>query len=124
MTSSAAPSAPMLPDSIQIARPQSAETAVMLWLTKRTVRPAAATSSILPRQLLLERRVADREDLVDEEDLGLEVRGDREGQPHVHAARVVLDRSVDELLDLRERTISSKRWSISRVRMPRIAPFR
>ena len=50
----------------------------------------------------LELRVADGEDLVDQEDLGLEVRGDRECEPHVHSARVPLDRRVDEPLDTRE----------------------
>ena len=50
----------------------------------------------------LELGVADREHLVDEQDLRLEVRGDREGKAHVHAARVALDRRVDELLDAGE----------------------
>ena len=57
----------------------------------------------LAEALLLERRVADRQHLVDEQDLRLEVRGDRERQAHVHAARVALHRRVDELLDLGER---------------------
>ena len=50
----------------------------------------------------LELRVADGEHLVDEQDLRLEMRGDREREPHVHAARVALDRRVDELLDAGE----------------------
>jgi hypothetical protein len=52
--------------------------------------------------LLLEGLVAHAQDLVDEQHLRLEVRGDREGEPHVHAARVALHRDVDEALDLRE----------------------
>ena len=67
-------------------------------------RAAAAADVVhLAQALLLERGVADGEHLVDEQDLRLEVRGDREGQAHVHAARVVLDRRVEELLDLGER---------------------
>ena len=57
----------------------------------------------LAEALLLERGVADREHLVDEEDLGLEVRGDGEREAQVHAARVALHRRVDEPLDLGER---------------------
>ena len=47
------------------------------------LRDVAASS---PEALLLELGVADREHLVDDEDLRLEVRGDRERQPHVHPA--------------------------------------
>ncbi|MEZ5320834.1 MAG: hypothetical protein R2698_01900 [Microthrixaceae bacterium] len=50
--------------------------------------------------LALELLVADRDHLVDDEDLGLHVHRHREAQPHVHAAGVHLDRRVDELLDL------------------------
>ncbi len=51
---------------------------------------------------LLELRIADRKHLVDEQDLGLEMRGHREGQPRVHAHGVALHRRVDELLHARE----------------------
>ena len=78
-------------------------TVVMLWLTKRTVRPSPRHVLHLAEALLLELRVADGEHLVDEQDLGLEVRRDGEREPHVHAARVALDGSVEELLDLGER---------------------
>ena len=56
----------------------------------------------LPEALALEGDVADREHLVDEQDLRVEVRRDGEGQAHVHAARVALDRRVEELVDLGE----------------------
>ena len=62
------------------------------------VRDVAHLAQALP----LELGVADGEDLVDEQDLRLEVRRDGERQPHVHAAGVVLDRRVDEPLDLGE----------------------
>ena len=42
------------------------------------------------------------EHLVDEQDLRVDVDGDGEGQPDVHAARVELDLGVDELLDAGE----------------------
>ena len=79
-----------------------------LWLTKSTVRPARATSPIFPDALLLEGRVAHREHFVHDQDLRLQVRGDGEGQPHVHAAGVALHRRVDELPRRSEKaTISS-----------------
>ena len=46
----------------------------------------AADVAHLAEALLLERGVADGEHFVDDQDLGLEVRGHRERQPHVHAA--------------------------------------
>ena len=50
----------------------------------------------------LELGVTDREHLVDDEDLGLEVRGDREREPHRHAAAVALHRDLEEALDAGE----------------------
>ena len=47
----------------------------------------------------LELLVTDRDDLVDHQDVGLHVHRDRETEPHVHAARVVLDRRVDEVFE-------------------------
>ena len=55
-----------------------------------------------PEAAALELGVPDREHLVDEHDLRLEVRGDGEREPHVHPARVALDRRVDEPLDTGE----------------------
>ena len=52
--------------------------------------------------LALEPFVADREDLVDEEHVGLDVGGHGEAEAHEHARRVVLHRGVDELLEPRE----------------------
>jgi hypothetical protein len=66
-----------------------------LWLTKGDVLHLAET-------LLLELCVADREHLVDEQDLRLQVRRDRESEPDLHPARVALDRRVEELLDAGE----------------------
>src|SRR5262249_31745031 len=63
----------------------------------------ARDSGHLSEALLLEGEVADREDLVDEQDLRLEVRGHRERDSDGHAARVALHGRVEELIDLRER---------------------
>ena len=52
--------------------------------------------------LVLERGVADAQHLVDEQDVGIEVGGDREAEPRVHAGRVALDLGVDELADAGE----------------------
>ena len=46
------------------------------------MRPSRRDLAHLPERLALERRVADGEDLVDEQDLRLEMRGDREREPH------------------------------------------
>ncbi len=56
----------------------------------------------LVHALALERLVADGEDLVDQQEVGVDVHGDGEGEPHVHARTVELDLGVDERLDARE----------------------
>ena len=52
--------------------------------------------------LALERLVADREDLVEEEDVGVEERRDREAEAHRHPGRVRPDGAVDRVLELGE----------------------
>lgn len=64
--------------------------------------PAGAEIVDTAETLRLELRVAHGEHLVDQEHVRLEMRGDREPQPHVHARRVPLDRRVEERLDPRE----------------------
>ena len=99
MTSARGPSSTTRPPSIWIARSQSCATAGSLCETK-THRAARAAELLHAAEAPpLELGVADREHLVDEQDLRLEMGGDRERQPHVHAARVALHRRVDELLD-------------------------
>ena len=70
--------------------------------TNMIVRPSSWNGPHALEALLLERLVADREHLVDEQDVGLDVDGDGEAEAHVHARRVVLHRRVDELLELGE----------------------
>jgi hypothetical protein len=52
--------------------------------------------------LLLERGVADREDLVDEEHVGVDLDHHAEREPDLHARAVVLELEVGELLELGE----------------------
>ena len=56
----------------------------------------------LVEALLLEGRVADREHLVDQQDLGVDLDHHREREPHEHARRVVLELQVDEVVQLGE----------------------
>ena len=66
-------------------------------------RPALAGHvAHLAQAFLLELGVAHRQHFVHDQDLGVQVGGHGEGQAHVHAAGVALDRRVDELLHLGE----------------------
>ena len=47
----------------------------------------------------LKRLISHREDLVDNQDVGIDVHGDGKGQPHVHAARVRAEGLMDEIAD-------------------------
>ena len=91
------------PRSISIARSQKRSTAAMSCVTNTIVRPSRLEPLELLEALLLERGVADREHLVDEQDVGVDLDRDREREPHAHARRVVLELEVDELLELGER---------------------
>ena len=125
MTLDDAPSLTTWPSQKRMQRGQRPFTAAMLWLTNSTVRPPLGHVAHLAEALLLELGVADRQHLVDDQDFRLQVRGHGERQPHVHAAGIVLDRRVEELLDLGEGddlvelAVGSRRGV-----MPRIAPLR
>ncbi len=66
---------------------------------------AAAAGDVLhfAEAFFLECGVADGEDFVDEQDFGLEVRGDGEGQAHLHAGGIMLERAYRESARLRRR---------------------
>ena len=67
-------------------------------------RPAALLElEDLAEALALERLVADREHLVEQEHVRVQVRRDREAEPHVHPRRVGAHGPVDRLLELGER---------------------
>ena len=57
----------------------------MLWLTRTMVVPRGLDLAHPVEALELEREVADREHLVDEQHLGIGVHGDREAESHEHA---------------------------------------
>ena len=63
---------------------------------------AALELGELVQALVREALVADREYLVNQQHIRIDVDRDGESQPHVHAGRVCLDRRVDELLHLGE----------------------
>ena len=98
--------------------------ASMLWLTNRHRSALLGDIVHLSQALLLEGGVADRQHLVDQQDLRLEVGGDGERQPQVHAARVVLHRRVEEPLDLGEGDDLVELALDLACVMPRIAPLR
>ena len=66
------------------------------------MRPDCAQVLHAPETPALELGVTDSKHLVDEQDLRLEVRGDRECKADGHPARVPLHRSVEELTYTRE----------------------
>src|SRR5687767_11896714 len=65
--------------------------------------PVARHVLDLRETLPLKRKVADSEDLVHQQDLGIKMRGHSETQSHEHAARVVFHGRVEELFGLGER---------------------
>ena len=74
--------------------------------------PRRRNSRELVEALVGEALVADREHLVDEQHVGIDVDRHGEPEPHVHAGRVGLDRRVDELAAARRtrRSRRSARW--------------
>ena len=72
----------------------------------------------LAEALALELLVADGEHLVEQQHVGLDVRGDREPESHVHARRVGADRKIDEPLELRERDDLVHHLANPRARQP------
>ena len=63
---------------------------------------AAPELAELVEALVREALVADRQHLVDEQHVGIDVDRHGEAETHVHAGRVGLHRRVDEILQLRE----------------------
>ena len=71
----------------------------------------------LVEALVGEAFVADRQHLVDQQHIRIDVDRDREAKPHVHAGRIRLDRRVDELRELGEvDDFVEARAAISRLR--------
>ena len=88
------------PRSSSIARSQKRCTAFMSCVTSRIVRPRRAALHQRVVALALEGAVAHGQHLVDQQQVGVHVHHDREGQPHLHARRVVLELELGEALEL------------------------
>ena len=86
-------------------------------------RPALRDVAHLAEAFLLERSVADGEDFVHEQDFGLEMRGDGEGEAHLHAAAVVLQGGVEEAFHFGEGYDLVELAADFAARMPRMAPL-
>ena len=82
---------------------EAAATASRSWLTNTIVLPSLAEALERGEALLLEALVADREHLVEQEDVEVDLDRDRVGEPHLHPGREVLQLLVDEALELGER---------------------
>ena len=73
---------------------------------------------------LLERRVTDGEHLVHQQDLGVGLDGEGEGEPHLHSRREVLEPVVDELLQAGEADdLVEQAAQLGRLK-PRMEPLR
>ena len=77
-------------------------TARRLWETKTTVAPLAITEFIRSTHLTLEEVVSNAEHLIDKQNVRIDMGRNRKTETGVHARRVPLDRSIDELLEPRE----------------------
>ena len=90
------------PSCNKIARWHNCRIAVILWLTNSTVRPSTHYVVHLAEAFLLELSVADRQHLVDDQNLRFQMRRDGKGEAHIHAAAVALYRRVEKFLDSRQ----------------------
>src|SRR5438105_14068179 len=53
----------------------------------------------LGKTFLLKAGIAHGENLIDDKNIGIEMRSDSECEPDIHSRRVTLDRSIDKLAD-------------------------
>ena len=95
-----------------------------LWDTKRTEAPSVDDLLHAFQTLLLEDIIADTQDLIDDENVGINMSRDRKSEPRIHARGIAFDRSIDELLDPGKVDDLIDFRSISRRVMPRIVPFK
>ena len=100
---SALPSPTRWESSMRMTRSQNSRTLPMSCVTKTMVVPLALERAEVLEALALEGGVADRQHLVDEQDVGAGARGHREGDAHLHARGVVLELLVHRALELGER---------------------
>ena len=100
-TSAGEPSRMMLPFSISIARLQYSVTQFMSWVTRTIALASSHQLSDALLGLLAEGGVPGGQDLVQEQDVRLHRRRDREPETGAHARRVGLDGRVDEVAEVR-----------------------
>jgi hypothetical protein len=112
-----------VPSSSHSASSQKRSTRFSEWVTEQDGLAAAAELRELVEALVREALVADREHLVDQQHVGIDVNGDGEPEPHVHAGRVGLDRRVDELAQLGEVDDLVEALWISRLVRPSMMPL-
>ena len=86
-TSLVGPAARTTASASQTARSQDASTEARSWDTYSRVVPVADDLTDALQALLLEVGVADGQDLVHQQHVGLEEGGDRESEAHLHAHR-------------------------------------
>ena len=103
MPSPTGPSKIFSPPSSTITRSHVRSISAASWETSTSVAPRGDLLGDARLALALEGLVADGEHLVDEQHVGVEVRGDREAQAQEHARRVRRHRRVDEVAELGER---------------------
>ena len=107
-------------------RPPSSRSAWSQWRLQRVhrVRHQHPGPARLPElreglgALLLKPGVADREDLVEQQQVGVDVHHRREAEPGAHSGRVVLELQVLEVLELRE----LEDLRVARPRLARLEP--
>src|SRR5437868_3713552 len=67
---------------------------------KQNDAPSAHDLGHYAQSFFLKLYISDGQHFIDHENIGLEVRGDRESEPHVHSARVALYRRIEKFLDI------------------------
>jgi hypothetical protein len=101
IASSVSPKNSIFPLSMTIVLSHSLRIACMLWLTSKMVLPSRAASA-MRFWLLRVNAASPRKHLVDDHDVWLELGGDRECEPNLHATREMFDRGIDERADAGE----------------------
>lgn len=64
--------------------------------------PGSSDITNLAEAFFLKRNVANGENLINQQNFGFQMSGDCEGQPRVHSARIMFNRSIDKFLDFGE----------------------
>ena len=90
------------PSSSKIPVEHRFRSAVALWLTNSTVRPPLDYVFHFIDATSLKFGIADCKNLINEQNIRVEIGGNRKRQPDIHSAGIVLHWSIDEFLDFGE----------------------